>query len=218
MKDGADLPFIGYELLAVGVDVIFHNIGTSYNVDIPLLKVNLLDEENNVILTDFSGITDGIGKINISDVAAGTYSLQICSDIDGDDAWCGPGELNSLSSPFEVTSENGASLNLAMEPVGGGVPNNAPTITSEPVDYADVGEDYTYRVIATDEDGDDLSYSIEVLDEGGEQDTSFLNIDATGVVNGEVKSKHVGLWNITIMVSDGIDTTSQEYVLEVFGD
>ena len=63
-----------------------------------------------------------------------------------------------------------------MEPVGGGVPNNAPTITSEPVDYADVGEDYTYRVIATDEDGDDLSYSIEVLDEGGEQDTSFLNI------------------------------------------
>ena len=218
MRDGADLPFIGYELLAVGVDVIFHNIGTSYNVDIPLLKVNLLDEENNVILTDFSGITDGIGKINISDVAAGTYSLQICSDIDGDDAWCGPGELNSLSSPFEVTSENGASLNLAMEPVGGGVPNNAPTITSEPVDYADVGEDYTYRVIATDEDGDDLSYSIEVLDEGGEQDTSFLNIDATGVVNGEVKSKHVGLWNITIMVSDGIDTTSQEYVLEVFGD
>ncbi|RPF73308.1 MAG: hypothetical protein CBE45_001210 [Thiotrichales bacterium TMED285] len=218
MKEGADLPFPGYELLAVGVDVIFHNIGAAYNVDIPILKINLLDEETTVVQTTFSSISSGIGNVIISDVAPGNYVLQVCSDIDGDDAWCGPGELNSLSSPFEVTSDTGTTLGLEMEPVGGGVPNNAPTITSEPVDFADVGEDYTYRVVAVDDDGDDLSYSLVALDEDGEQDTSFISIDSTGVVNGEVKSKHVGLWNVTINVTDGIDTTSQEYVLEVFGD
>ena len=218
MKEGADLPFPGYELLAVGIDVIFHNIGAAYNVDIPILKINLLDEETTVVQTTFSSISSGIGNVIISDVAPGNYVLQVCSDIDGDDAWCGPGELNSLSSPFEVTSDTGITLGLEMEPVGGGVPNNAPTITSEPVDFADVGEDYTYRVVAVDDDGDDLSYSLVALDEDGEQDTSFISIDSTGVVNGEVKSKHVGLWNVTINVTDGIDTTSQEYVLEVFGD
>ena len=117
-----------------------------------------------------------------------------------------------------MTSDTGTTLGLEMEPVGGGVPNTAPTITSEPVVFADVGEDYTYRVVAVDDDGDDLSYSLVALDEDGEQDTSFISIDSTGVVNGEVKSKHVGLWNVTINVTDGIDTTSQEYVLEVFGD
>ena len=43
LVEGADLPFEGYELLSVGVNVIFNVIGEAYDVNFPVLKARLLD-------------------------------------------------------------------------------------------------------------------------------------------------------------------------------
>ena len=232
MADGADVPYEGYEVLAVGVQVLFHIKGSAYEINLPRLKVNLLNSEGEIIQEAYTAVTNGAGAIGLADVAPGIYQLQICSDINGDDAWCGSGEMAALSESFEVLASGISSVNLTMEAINSGPPNNAPVITSDPENsgtFLSVGEEYLYRVLATDEDYEDennpanngkpprnwFDYTIELINEEDGSRGSFLSIDVIGEVTGKARDRDIGTWKVRIGVSDRIDTTYQEFLLEV---
>ena len=229
MEEGADLPFEGYELLAVGVNVLFHIKGEATSVDIPDLKAYLIDEEDQVLQESRTDLIGGEGALGFNEVEPGNYKLKVCSDINGDNAWCGSGELVAESEVFEVTGVSSTEVGLELSAFSEGVPNNAPVITSDPettdATFATVGEEYLYRVLATDEDYENengtsaprnwFDYSIELINEEDGSTGNFLSIDVIGEVTGVPKEKHIGSWKVKIGVSDRIDTTYQEFILTV---
>ena len=87
--------------------------------------------------------------------------------------------------------------------------NNPPVITSTPITSVNESTAYSYDVDATDADNDTLTYSMT--------GPSWLSINSsTGLVSGTAPSVTVDTpFNVTITVSDGIDATSQSYVLTV---
>ncbi|MAV83863.1 MAG: hypothetical protein CMQ82_03220 [Gammaproteobacteria bacterium] len=233
LLEGVVLPYAGYEILASNVEILFHIKGASQDLNIPSLKVNLLNENDEEVQTTYTDILNGEGSIALTDIADGFYKLQVCSDINGDSSWCGSGELAGLSEIFEVSSSSVSQVNLSVEATSEGVPNNAPVIISNPENsdatVAAVGQDYLYRVLAEDEDYVDennpanngkpprswFDYSIEIINQSDGSSGDFLTIDIIGEVKGTPENGDGGNWTIRIGVSDRIDTTIQEYTLAV---
>ena len=233
LLSGVDLPYPGYEILASNVEVLFHIRGASVDLDIPALQVNLLDENDELVVTSSTDILKGKGSISLTDISNGFYKLQVCSNINGDNSWCGSGELTGLSDVFEVSSSTTSQVSLNIEAISEGVPNNAPVIISNPENSgateAAVGQDYLYRVLAEDEDYEDennpknngkpprswFDYSIELISQDDGSSGNFLSIDIIGEVTGTPQSGDGGAWTVRIGVSDGIDTTYQEFTLTV---
>lgn len=99
-----------------------------------------------------------------------------------------------------------------LEPVDGdsiGPRFAAPEFTSAAAGTAaGVGEEYSHTFTATDADGDALTFSA-ILPDG-----SWLNFDAsTGVLSGTPASGDKGLSSVTVNVTDGMFTTSENVII-----
>ena len=47
-------------------------------------------------------LINGEGGLGFNDVEPGNYKLKVCSDINGDNAWCGSGELVAESEVLRL--------------------------------------------------------------------------------------------------------------------
>ena len=215
LVEGADLPFDGYELLSVGINVIFNVIGEAYDINFPALRARLLDTNGVPVAEVTSAIIDGQGNFVFTSIEPGTYRMVIGSDINGDNSWGGPGEMSGSSANFEITDSNVSDLSITLSPELAGEINNAPVITSSPFTDAYVNQLYFYGVRATDEDGDSLSYSIELVNRETGTTADFLSISSNGAVTGTPREDDVGEYDASIIVSDGVDAAIQEFILSV---
>jgi hypothetical protein len=87
--------------------------------------------------------------------------------------------------------------------------NNPPLITSDPDSTAVVGELYSYRLEATDPDGDTIFKSAVSI-------PGFLLFDTlTGTLEGTPGEEHIGAHNIELKVSDGELEVSQTFTITV---
>ena len=88
--------------------------------------------------------------------------------------------------------------------------NDAPEITSTPVIEVDEGAAYSYTIVATDVDVNDvLTYAATVKPD-------WLSVNATtGVVSGTPAHEDVGDHEVTVTVSDGTDEDTQEFTITV---
>ncbi|MFH0978178.1 MAG: putative Ig domain-containing protein [Candidatus Woesearchaeota archaeon] len=87
--------------------------------------------------------------------------------------------------------------------------NDAPRIVSAPVLSATQGVSYSYQVIASDIDNDPLSFSLLSSPKGMTIDSS------TGLIIWTPTAWQVSSYNITVVVSDGLLTDQQSFVLYV---
>jgi hypothetical protein len=87
--------------------------------------------------------------------------------------------------------------------------NDKPVITSVPLEEIDQNSYYSYEVIATDADGDDLVYSASGLP------ASFDFDPDTHVLSGTPTNDEVPSVEMTVGVSDGTETTYQTITLVV---
>jgi hypothetical protein len=88
--------------------------------------------------------------------------------------------------------------------------NSAPVITSTPVVVAAVGETYSYQMVATDEDlGDVLTYTAVT------KPSWLVFQSSTGFLTGIPATGDIGSHEVTLRVSDGIDTDEQSFTIVV---
>jgi hypothetical protein len=86
--------------------------------------------------------------------------------------------------------------------------NHVPKITSTPIISVNELSQYSYQVIASDEDGDALTYSVT--------GASWLSINSNGLITGTAPSVNSDTsFSITVTVSDGKLSTTQTYTLKV---
>ncbi|WP_253256817.1 Ig-like domain-containing protein [Microcystis aeruginosa] len=86
-------------------------------------------------------------------------------------------------------------------------PNQAPIISSQPLELAQLGVTYKYDVIAKDADNDTLTYNLLQAPQG-------LTIDQFGRIRWQSASQNQGIYPVTIQVSDGRGgITTQTYNL-----
>ncbi|MDB9426649.1 putative Ig domain-containing protein [Microcystis aeruginosa CS-564/01] len=86
-------------------------------------------------------------------------------------------------------------------------PNQAPIISSQPLELAQLGVTYKYDVIAKDADNDTLTYNLLQAPQG-------LTIDQFGRIRWQSSSQNQGIYPVKIQVSDGRGgITTQTYNL-----
>mgnify|MGYP001292777834 CR=1 FL=1 len=215
LVEGAELPFEGYELLSVGVNVIFHVIGEAYDVNFPVLKAKLIDDNGVPIQEVVSAVTNGQGTFVFQGINPGNYRMTIGSDINGDNSFGGPGEMSGISDLFEITDSNISNLSINLAPELEGIANNAPVITTSPFTDAYVNQLYFYGLNATDEDGDVLTYTMELKKKSDDTIADFLSISSQGRVQGTPREDDIGEYSVRIVVSDGTDAAIQLFDLTV---
>ncbi|MBW2971368.1 hypothetical protein KY320_04375 [Candidatus Woesearchaeota archaeon] len=87
--------------------------------------------------------------------------------------------------------------------------NRAPVITSSAVASVELDDDYSYHVEATDADGDTLTFSLL-------ESPDDMDIDSSsGVITWEPTYEDVGNNNVIVQVSDGTDTDTQEFDVDI---
>src|SRR5690606_24014239 len=96
-----------------------------------------------------------------------------------------------------------------------GADNNPPEFTSTAVTDATEGTTYTYDITASDDDGDDLEFTAVTLPDWLELND---NGDGTAALTGTPNADDVGEHEASIEVSDGTDTTVQEFTITVAED
>ena len=84
--------------------------------------------------------------------------------------------------------------------------NGAPVITSIPVSAAQMGNPYSYQIVANDPDGDFLVYT---LTGGG----ATFSVSSSGLVT--ATPDRTGSFNLTVTVSDGQASTQQSWTVRV---
>ena len=89
--------------------------------------------------------------------------------------------------------------------------NYPPEIISDPVREVDENEPYNYQVVAIDPDNHPLTYSLSTTA------SSWLSINSqTGLITGTAPEVDEDTYfDVSVTVSDGIDTDTQSYVLTV---
>ncbi len=89
--------------------------------------------------------------------------------------------------------------------------NFAPVITSIPEDSADVGDVYSYQLVATDQDPfDELTFAVV------SKPAWLVFQPAAGVLTGIPTVAELGTHNVTLSVSDGTETVEQEFSIVVY--
>lgn len=96
---------------------------------------------------------------------------------------------------------------FSVEVLLGGPPNSAPVIPDIPNATIKQGDDFTYRVLATDPDGDTISYSIS--GPGG------MAISDTGLITWKPDKADVGEHGVKVTVSDGKTSSEANFRITV---
>ena len=87
--------------------------------------------------------------------------------------------------------------------------NSLPVITSQPLSKIKEDSNYAYQVVATDANGDSLTYSMT-------QNPSWLSMDSSGLISGTSPNVSQDTqYIVTVQVSDGKDSVSQIYTIDV---
>ncbi len=86
--------------------------------------------------------------------------------------------------------------------------NDIPIITSIPLTFATVGDNYSYAVIASDEDNDTLTYTLLSYPPG-------MQISPSGLLTWTPVLSQVGINNITLIVKDVISNATQIFTINV---
>ena len=124
-----------------------------------------------------------------------------------------PGFTGRDRFEYTVTDDEGetdeARVTVVVEPA-----RTAPTFTSTPVTDATVGEAYSYRVTATDADGDALSFSTNTLPDWLSVDPGPPN-DGAVTLEGTPTAGDVGTYDIRIRVTDGDENVDQRFTITV---
>ena len=215
LVEGAQLPFDNYELLSVGVNVIFNVIGEAYAINFPALKARLLDPNGIPVQEVISSVTEGQGNFAFTGIEPGNYRMVIGSDINGDNSWGGPGEMTGSSELFEITNSNISNLEISLAPELAGVANSAPVISSTPPTDAYVNQLYFYGVNASDDDGDSLTFTLELTNKEDGSSANFVTMSSIGRVQGTPREDDIGEYSARIIVSDGTDAAIQAFDLIV---
>ncbi|MCW8832005.1 MAG: putative Ig domain-containing protein [Colwellia sp.] len=125
-----------------------------------------------------------------------------------------PAEADEGDHAITLTVSDGTDEVTQSFSIGVTVPvaaNNAPTITSDVIISATVGEAYSYTLTATDADNDTLTMSTTIPGA-----LSWLTFDAaTGILSGTPASGDVAATEITLTVNDGTDDTMQTFTITV---
>jgi hypothetical protein len=212
--EGVTLPYEGYELLSVGVNISFHVLGEATEVNFPALKARLLDGDGVVVQERTSSVIDGQGYFVFDELSPGTYRMTLGSDINGDNSWGGPGEMSGASDTFEITNSSVADLSIMLAPETAGATNIAPVITSTPFLKAFVNNTYFYIVNAGDEDGDLLTYQVEIVNRDTGEEADFLSFN-NNILQGTPRDEDIGEYDVRVIVSDGKDAAVQDFILTV---
>jgi len=162
--------------------------------DVPIVTIDVLkndtdpDRDRLVVISATQGSN---GSVTINTDSTLTYA---------------PGRNFSGDDSFSYTLSDGkdgidkATVNVTVNAV-----NDAPSITSKPVETARVWAPYTYGVVAKDPDpGDKLIYSLTKKPEG-----MTIN-EATGLVEWRPTSSQAGTYDVTVIVADNYKTRAMD--------
>jgi len=162
--------------------------------DVPIVMIDVLkndtdpDKDRLVVI----GATQGRdGSVTINTDSTLTYAPN--RDFSGNDSF-----TYTLSDGKDGTDT--ATVNVTVNAV-----NDAPSITSKPVETARVWAPYTYGVVAKDPDlGDKLVYSLTNKPEG-----MTIN-ENTGLIEWRPTSSQAGTYDVTVMVADNYKTRGSD--------
>lgn len=114
----------------------------------------------------------------------------------------------TYTATVTVTDDEGA-IGTASVVITSNSINHIPIITSSPITTAEVEVEYIYDVVAYDPDGDTLTYNLTTYPAG-------MTIDsATGLINWIPTELQVGQNQIRVVVSDGIYSADQLFIITV---
>ena len=165
-------------------------------------SVSLVDSSSNIIAV---AETDLNGYYIFNNVSVDTYTIFSCIDINGIGYF---GLRNGIVPPNPA-----ANIYMLPGPCNINPPSNElPSVTNPGNQVNDIGDTVSLQIVASDSDGPSaLSYSATGLPPG-------LTIDPnTGLISGTLPSTSQGLYNVTINVYDGQDTTSIFFTWSVIG-
>ncbi len=131
-------------------------------------------------------------EISVNDGQEKTLTIASTQTTKGDDFRC------IVSSEGQTQSSNIASIQ-----------NSAPKITSSALKTASVDETYTYNVKASDADGDSLVFALL-------QSPAGMNINvASGAITWTPSDNQSGRQTVSVQVSDGLDTATQDFTISI---
>lgn len=109
-----------------------------------------------------------------------------------------------------VIDDFSGGIDISIDPSTCGIvaKNTPPTITSSPSTTAKIGDTYTYRVNATDNENDPLSYRLVTKPNG-------MSINSDGIISWTPSSSQLGNNQVVVEVSDGTNTVRQSFAVNV---
>ncbi len=162
--------------------------------DVPIITIDVLkndtdpDKDRLVVISATQGRN---GSVTINTDSTLTYAPE--RDFSGNDTF-----TYTLSDGKDGTDT--AKVNVIINAV-----NDAPSITSKPVETARVWAPYTYGVVAKDPDpGDKLIYSMPKKPEG-----MTIN-EATGLIEWRPTSSQAGAYDVLVRVADNYKTRAMD--------
>jgi VCBS repeat-containing protein len=126
----------------------------------------------------------------------GSFDYTPNADFNGSDSFTYVANDGALNS-------NPATVSITVNPV-----NDAPVITSTPVEEASVNAEYQYQVTAMDAEGDAITFALDAGPAG-------MAMDAAGLVTWTPTLFDLGDHTVTVSASDGSLTGTQSYTLTV---
>lgn len=184
------------------------NVGDNHAPVITALADVTFDEEGNTVVDYTNAISDADGDditITISDddnINAEINGLQVTYT--ATENWFGTTTvtLTADDSIYQATADQTITVNNV---------NDAPVITSVPIEFATLNEAYAYNVTTSDIENNPITLTANIP-----AWLSFTdNGNGTAVLSGIPGHANSGTHNIEIMANDGFETVNQNFVLTV---
>lgn len=162
--------------------------------DTPIVMIDVLENDtdpDNDRLVVVKATQGRNGSVTINTDSTLTYAPN--RNFSGDDAF-----TYTLSDGKDGTDT--AAVNVTINAV-----NDAPSITSRPVDTARIWAPYTYKIVAKDPDpGDKLTYSLIEKPEG------MTISETTGLIEWKPTRSQAGTHDVTVRVADNYKTRAMD--------
>ncbi|MCV3217131.1 putative Ig domain-containing protein [Plectonema radiosum NIES-515] len=196
-KGGQALQYINVELLPDNIAPVFTSVSKNNKAQVDKTfryQATALNTDGDVLVySKGDRALDGLSVTNTGLVTWTPNSTQQ--------------ELQEFT--IKVTDgKGGEALQRVSVVVGINLPNTAPDITSTPRTVVRLGNTYFYKVEANDVDGDALTYSLASKPTG-------MEITQDGFISWTPTAAQFGNYTLSVDVSDGTLTTTQDFTLNV---